>query len=94
MELGKVVDVNEFGSLFEALTHQFFTSLSPEAVSSNTTCGLVPDYAMHFMRPATLTNDLPWTGVVFGITISGVWYWCTDQVCLPFSSDFRLHHVW
>jgi len=70
------------------------TSLSPEAVSSNTTCGLVPDYAMHFMRPATLTNDLPWTGVVFGITISGVWYWCTDQVCLPFSSDFRLHHVW
>lgn len=23
--------------------------------------------------------DFPWTGIVFGILIIGVWYWCTDQ---------------
>ena len=25
-------------------------------------------------------TDLPWAGVVFGMFISNVWYWCTDQV--------------
>ena len=24
--------------------------------------------------------DFPWTGIVFGAPILGVWYWCTDQV--------------
>src|SRR4051794_9117212 len=24
-------------------------------------------------------NDFPWTGVVFGAPILGIWYWCTDQ---------------
>src|SRR3712207_9185181 len=23
--------------------------------------------------------EFPWTGVVFGAPILGVWYWCTDQ---------------
>ena len=23
--------------------------------------------------------DFPWTGIVFGIPVVGVWYWCTDQ---------------
>jgi len=23
--------------------------------------------------------DFPWTGIIFGIPILGVWYWCTDQ---------------
>src|SRR5437773_10515031 len=23
--------------------------------------------------------DFPWTGIVFGAPILGVWYWCTDQ---------------
>lgn len=24
-------------------------------------------------------SDFPWTGIVFGAPILGVWYWCTDQ---------------
>ena len=24
--------------------------------------------------------DLPWTGMTFGLTISAIWYWCSDQV--------------
>lgn len=38
---------------------------------------------MNLFRPiAPGASDLPWTGMVFGITVSGVWYWCTDQVSL------------
>ena len=29
-------------------------------------------------RPAT-DPEFPWTGIVFGAPILGVWYWCTDQ---------------
>src|SRR5215470_8943532 len=29
-------------------------------------------------KPST-HPDFPWTGVVFGAPILGVWYWCTDQ---------------
>lgn len=29
-------------------------------------------------RPAT-DPDFPWTGLLFGGTIVGIWYWCTDQ---------------
>jgi SSS family solute:Na+ symporter len=29
-------------------------------------------------RPMT-DEDFPWTGILFGAPILGVWYWCTDQ---------------
>lgn len=29
-------------------------------------------------RPMT-DKDFPWTGILFGAPILGVWYWCTDQ---------------
>lgn len=46
---------------------------------TNESCSKVPDNYNHLLRSA---NDpqLPWTGMVFGITISAVWYWCSDQV--------------
>jgi solute:Na+ symporter, SSS family len=33
---------------------------------------------MSVWRPAT-DPDFPWTGILFGAPILGVWYWCTDQ---------------
>ena len=33
--------------------------------------------------------DLPWAGVVFGMFISNVWYWCTDQVRIWGTSVFN-----
>ncbi|KAK8736729.1 hypothetical protein OTU49_004621 [Cherax quadricarinatus] len=48
---------------------------------SNINCGEPPGYAMHFFRSIKPgESDMPWTGMIFGITISGIWYWCTDQV--------------
>ena len=39
---------------------------------------LPPDF-FHMIKPI---NDpvYPWLGTTFGITMLGIWYWCTDQV--------------
>jgi len=42
-------------------------------------CGIPPANSLHFFRSPSDSN-LPWTGIIFGLTISSVWYWCTDQV--------------
>ncbi|MGH7445384.1 MAG: sodium:solute symporter, partial [Longimicrobiales bacterium] len=38
----------------------------------------VPASFMDIWRPAS-DPDFPWTGILFGAPILGVWYWCTDQ---------------
>lgn len=38
----------------------------------------VPDDFFSMFKPVT-HGDFPWTGIVFGAPILGVWYWCTDQ---------------
>ncbi len=38
---------------------------------------VAPDF-MDMWRPAS-DPDFPWTGILFGAPILGVWYWCTDQ---------------
>ena len=30
------------------------------------------------------TGDLPWLGMTFGLSISAVWYWCSDQVGIQY----------
>ncbi|KAM6902758.1 sodium/glucose cotransporter 1 [Xenentodon cancila] len=51
-----------------------------------------PD-SFHIFRDP-ITGDLPWPGMIFGLTIQATWYWCTDQVivqrCL---SAKNLSHV-
>ncbi len=38
----------------------------------------VPPGFFSMWKP-TSDPDFPWTGIVFGAPILGVWYWCTDQ---------------
>jgi SSS family solute:Na+ symporter len=38
----------------------------------------VPDGFFSMWKPSS-HPDFPWTGVVFGAPILGIWYWCTDQ---------------
>ncbi|KAH9283445.1 Sodium/glucose cotransporter 1 [Echinococcus granulosus] len=42
-------------------------------------CSIPPSDALQFFKSINST-DLPWVGVVFGLTINATWYWCTDQV--------------
>ncbi|XP_043542762.1 sodium/glucose cotransporter 1 [Chiloscyllium plagiosum] len=37
-----------------------------------------PDSFHLFRNP--ITGDIPWPGLIFGLSILAIWYWCTDQV--------------
>ncbi len=39
--------------------------------------GLPPEFFSMF-KPMS-DPDFPWTGIIFGAPILGIWYWCTDQ---------------
>ncbi|XP_013870438.1 sodium/glucose cotransporter 2 [Austrofundulus limnaeus] len=55
------------------------SSLDPQYYNISTSCYTPRHDAFHLLRNPT-TGDLPWPGVVFGMTIGGIWYWCSDQV--------------
>ena len=38
----------------------------------------VPTDFFSMFKPIT-DPDFPWTGIIFGAPILGIWYWCTDQ---------------
>ena len=38
-----------------------------------------PNESFHIFRPLS-DPQFPWLGIIFGLPISGIWYWCTDQV--------------
>jgi solute:Na+ symporter, SSS family len=40
---------------------------------------ILPPSYFHMFKPAS-DPDFPWTGIVFGAPILGIWYWCTDQM--------------
>lgn len=57
------------------------------AIPSNTTyggtevdpkCYTPRSDAFHIFRDPA--GDLPWPGLIFGLSIIAMWYWCTDQV--------------
>ncbi|XP_069180378.1 sodium/glucose cotransporter 4 [Procambarus clarkii] len=68
---------------FESLVERFaYATASVRAVdASNKSCGEPPSDYMHLLRTIEPgKSDYPWTGMVFGLTINSIWYWCTDQV--------------
>ena len=38
-----------------------------------------PSQSFHIFRPLS-DPQFPWAGLLFGLPLSGIWYWCTDQV--------------
>ncbi|KAI1881923.1 hypothetical protein AGOR_G00244470 [Albula goreensis] len=53
----------------------------PSVINSNISerCYTPRPDAFHIFRDP-ITGDLPWPGLIFGLTILATWYWCTDQV--------------
>ncbi|XP_014676596.1 PREDICTED: sodium/glucose cotransporter 4-like [Priapulus caudatus] len=65
---------------YQAVIYEYFNAIATTVIMSNESeCGFPPDNSMHLMRPAD-DPQLPWPGVIFGMFVSGVWYWCSDQV--------------
>lgn len=65
---------------YEGLVDQYM-SATPSVTVANTTCHLPRNDSFHMFRDP-VSGDLPWPGMVFGLTILATWVWCTDQVRL------------
>uniref|UniRef100_A0A7N6AQQ4 Solute carrier family 5 member 9 n=1 Tax=Anabas testudineus TaxID=64144 RepID=A0A7N6AQQ4_ANATE len=57
----------------------YYMSAVPSVTVTNTTCHLPRSDAFHMFRDP-VSGDLPWPGLVFGLTVLATWVWCTDQV--------------
>lgn len=58
---------------------QRYRQAIPNATVPNTTCHLPRSDAFHMLRDP-VNGDIPWPGLIFGLTVLATWCWCTDQV--------------
>ncbi|XP_057347728.1 solute carrier family 5 member 4 [Manis pentadactyla] len=68
---------------YESFTEKYMNAIPTVVEGDNLTisprCYTPQADAFHIFRDA-VTGDIPWPGMIFGMTIVAVWYWCTDQV--------------
>ncbi|XP_006902109.1 PREDICTED: sodium/myo-inositol cotransporter 2 [Elephantulus edwardii] len=62
----------------EGLKEKYFLALASNR-TENSSCGLPREDAFHIFRDP-VNSDLPWPGILFGMSVPSLWYWCTDQV--------------
>ncbi|XP_077134391.1 sodium/glucose cotransporter 4 isoform X2 [Ranitomeya variabilis] len=85
------ISFNEIG-WYPGLEEKYMQAI-PKVIVPNTTCHLPRSDAFHMFRDP-LTGDLPWPGLIFGLTILATWVWCTDQVIVQRSlSAKNLSHA-
>ncbi|XP_027883566.1 sodium/glucose cotransporter 4 isoform X9 [Xiphophorus couchianus] len=63
---------------YEGLVDRYMSSF-PTVTVENTTCHIPRPDAFHMFRDP-VSGDLPWPGLIFGLTVLATWVWCTDQV--------------
>ncbi|KAL6472704.1 hypothetical protein MHYP_G00188920 [Metynnis hypsauchen] len=68
----KVGGYDNFQDLYMNATPTVVANVSAECYTPR------PD-SFHIFRDP-VSGDLPWPGLIFGLTIQAGWYWCTDQV--------------
>ncbi|KAL8180635.1 UNVERIFIED_CONTAM: Sodium/glucose cotransporter 1, partial [Gekko kuhli] len=73
---------NEVGG-YEGFMEKYMNAIPSEIMIGNETvpekCYTPrPDSFQIFRNP--ITGDMPWPGLIFGLSILALWYWCTDQV--------------
>ncbi|XP_042675923.1 sodium/glucose cotransporter 4 isoform X3 [Centrocercus urophasianus] len=77
---------------YEGLKEKYNTAI-PKVIVPNTTCHLPREDAFHLFRDP-VTGDIPWPGLVFGLSVLALWCWCTDQVIVQRSlSAKNLSHA-
>uniref|UniRef100_A0A8C4YIP4 Solute carrier family 5 member 9 n=1 Tax=Gopherus evgoodei TaxID=1825980 RepID=A0A8C4YIP4_9SAUR len=77
---------------FEGLKEKYNTMI-PSVIVPNTTCHLPRADAFHMLRNP-VTGDIPWPGLIFGLSVLATWCWCTDQVIVQRSlSAKNLSHA-
>uniref|UniRef100_A0AAY4AED3 Sodium/glucose cotransporter 1 n=1 Tax=Denticeps clupeoides TaxID=299321 RepID=A0AAY4AED3_9TELE len=78
---------------YENLKDLYMNAIPSKVGNISAECYTPRPDSFHLFRDP-ITGDLPWPGLIFGLTIQAGWYWCTDQVivqrCL---SAKNLSHV-
>ncbi|KAK7094081.1 sodium/glucose cotransporter 4-like [Littorina saxatilis] len=79
-----IISFKEVGG-YDEMKRKYPLSLPNSAIlnSSNPTykyrtCNRPSKYWFQLMWP--VDEGTPWTGLVFGLTVNAMWYWCNDQV--------------
>ncbi|XP_054848630.1 sodium/mannose cotransporter SLC5A10 isoform X2 [Eublepharis macularius] len=86
-----VIAFNKIGG-YHNLEEAYLNAI-PSMIIPNTTCHLPRSDAMHLFQDAH-SEDLPWTGMTFGLSVLAMWYWCTDQVIVQRSLSAKdLNHA-
>ncbi|XP_062263333.1 sodium/myo-inositol cotransporter 2 [Platichthys flesus] len=67
-------EVGGWNALMEGYAHAI-----PSIRVPNSTCGIPREDAFHIFRDPVY-SDLPWPGVIIGMSVPSMWYWCSDQV--------------
>ncbi|KAG7509485.1 sodium/glucose cotransporter 4 [Solea senegalensis] len=65
-----------------------YMSAVPSVTVANTSCHLPRSDAFRMFRDP-VSGDLPWPGLIFGLTVLATWVWCTDQVIVQRSLSAR-----
>ncbi|KAK1874802.1 Sodium/glucose cotransporter 4 [Dissostichus eleginoides] len=71
-----VYTVAEIG-WYEGLVEGYMSAV-PSVTVANTTCHLPRSDAFSLFRDP-VSGDIPWPGLLFGLTVLATWVWCTDQ---------------
>lgn len=72
---------------FENFQNRYMKAIPNNTIGFEPKCYEPRPDSFNLFRDA-ITGDLPWPGLVFGLTIQAVWYWCTDQVSLNNPRDY------
>ncbi|XP_076876481.1 sodium/glucose cotransporter 1 [Brachyhypopomus gauderio] len=65
---------------YDSFQEQYMNAIpSRVGVNISAQCYTPRPDSFHIFRDAQ-TGDMPWPGLIFGLTIQAAWYWCTDQV--------------
>ena len=70
---------------YDAMVSQFMQAASRDTYvksyqHGNASCGFPPSDSFHVFRG--LDSSYPWPGLVLGLPVIGIFYWCTQQVCM------------
>ncbi|XP_078074675.1 sodium/glucose cotransporter 4 [Mustelus asterias] len=72
---------------YTGMVEKYFQAI-PNVTVANTTCHIPRADAFHMFRNP-VTGDIPWPGLIFGLSVLATWCWCTDQVIVQRSLSAR-----
>ncbi|KAM7319041.1 hypothetical protein ACRRTK_022153 [Alexandromys fortis] len=68
---------------YESFTEKYMNAIPSVVEGDNLTispeCYTPQPDSFHIFRDP-ITGDIPWPGLIFGMSILAIWYWCADQV--------------